>query len=449
MSQRGATGSTRDHLLDTGIAMWASTPVAELYGGYSVSAVAKAAGVTRATFYSYWPSTDAYLDDLLEHLVSVAPVGFDPDVADAVNRLTIVGSDVVTNFLAGADRQLRHLVEDPALYVRYGFLARLDDPVVRERLRAQYRRIDEDRIEVFRGVTTRWGRKPRPPLSWEQYTRIYTMVIETAALHHRLDPETLPAEIYGFVAMALTLVLTARIGDDRPIAEIAEPLNSFPAAGLRMREQAATSSSLVPPPVLRDADAIARAVIEASERLVGEGAWTELTLTAVAMAADTTERTVLNLFGSKPGLAAALFTERYVARAAQIEQTDDPLHDLRAHLALSAEELRRAPALTQSVLLVFAGAATGPAPGVLRGDPMAGIVDNVQRAQDAGLLDGSIDARSVSEMLRRTLLTQVAPLPAAMDPRADAVEVLLRGLQTGTEPSRTPDPGTTKAPTDP
>ena len=126
-------GGRRERRGTTGPASTCSTPASpcgaprrcrSCSSGYSVSSVAKAAGVTRATFYSYWPGTDAYLDDLLEHLVGLAPVGFDPDIGDAVNRLTVVGSDVVTNFLAGAERQLRHLVDDPSLYVRYGFLAR-------------------------------------------------------------------------------------------------------------------------------------------------------------------------------------------------------------------------------------------------------------------------------------------------------------------------------------
>lgn len=49
--------TTRARILQAGLDLWIDTPPAELFGGLNVSRLAKAAGVTRATFYAYWSTT--------------------------------------------------------------------------------------------------------------------------------------------------------------------------------------------------------------------------------------------------------------------------------------------------------------------------------------------------------------------------------------------------------
>ena len=434
MATRGSTSPTRRRILDAGIDLWGTLPVTELLAGYSVSSVAKAAGVTRATFYSYWPSTEEYLDDLLEHLLEVAPGGFDPAVGDIINRLTAVGTDVVDHLMEGSTRQLEHLATDPAVQLRYGFLTRYDDPVVADKLRQQYRAIDDERIAIFHEIMGRWGRVPRQPLTWESFTRTFTISMEAFALHHKLDPDTVPAELYGLVSVVLNLLLTARADDHRGVLDLAAPANTWPAQGLRMRRAREGQGPPLPPLELQgDPQRITRAIIDATERLLGDEGWAELTLTSIATAADTTERELLALFGSKPGLAAALFMERYGARVAALAPSDDPVADLRAHLALSREELSRSPALTQSVLLVFVGVATAPRPGLVSGDPLPLLRDDVARAQTRGLLRTDLDARVIAEMLRRAQLTEVAPVPWSAEPATDVVELILTGLRPGAE----------------
>ena len=134
-----ATTPTRRRILDAGFRMWVDEPPEVLFAGFTVSRVAKAAGVTRATFYSYWPSTDAYLQDMLEHLRDHRPDGYGQAVADAAGKVGTAGADVVTQLLAACDREFAIIRADPALRVRLAFLSQMDDPRVAEQLRARYR----------------------------------------------------------------------------------------------------------------------------------------------------------------------------------------------------------------------------------------------------------------------------------------------------------------------
>ncbi len=51
----------RERLLDAGIELFAELPPAALFGGLSVSALARRGRTTRATFYHHWPTLDAVL----------------------------------------------------------------------------------------------------------------------------------------------------------------------------------------------------------------------------------------------------------------------------------------------------------------------------------------------------------------------------------------------------
>ena len=124
-------GSTRERLIQAGFRLWLEEPPAVLFSGFSVSRIAKAAGVTRATFYAYWPTADDYLGDLASELVDGAhQLGYDRLVSTTAGTVGMSRGGAVGVMLESCAREFDRLVNDPALRVRLGFLSKMDDPEV-------------------------------------------------------------------------------------------------------------------------------------------------------------------------------------------------------------------------------------------------------------------------------------------------------------------------------
>jgi AcrR family transcriptional regulator len=405
----GATRSpTRGRLLDAGFRMWVDEPPVVLFGGFTVSRVARAAGVTRATFYSYWPSTEAYLADLVDHLATYTSVGYDKAVAAAAGQVGNAGSDVVSQLLAACDREFAIILEDPALRVRMAFLSQMDDPDVAAQLRARYRDAEALKVTNYTAVIDGWGREPRPPLDQERLQAVFAMLGDAMVARHVIDPEVMPAELYGQVVLAMLMMLTRRIDDTRDLPRLVDQINTWPALGLRLRgQQKADRASLTAPAL--DATT-ARSVVQTARLLLATMGWQELSLGEIASVVALSDEVLLRAFGSKSGLAMAIFNLNVCECLASLHRTDDPITDLRAMLAIGAEQLRRFPALTQSVALLLAGVAAMPMPDLVDDiDPIGAIVEQVGAAQEAGQLRADLDPRAFTTSLLRVMVADNAP----------------------------------------
>jgi AcrR family transcriptional regulator len=416
---------TRQRILEAGLALWQEEPPAELFGGYSVARVARAAGVTRATFYAYWPSTEAYFDDLLEHLTAREPEGYRPGVGQAVARIGSAGPEVSQQFLDACAMQLTGLLDDPALRVRLGFLSCMDDAHVAAKLREHYRSVERRTYDIYAHIRTSWGRENRPEITDVQLQAVFTALMEGLAARHRIDPEAVPFELYGRISVALLLVLTRRFDDPRTLDDLLVTINSWPAVGLRLRARRSDGGEPPPGPVL-DATGARRAV-EAARRELAATTWQNLTMGELAAVSNVPEEALLRAFGSKAGLAMAIFKLNVHDRYRTLRHTGEPVTDLRRMLAVSLDELRRAPALTQSVVLVHAGAASVPVPGIVDWDPIPTLLEQVRLTQEAGQLSADLDAATFTGTLLRVMLADSAPPTTAPWSGADAVELLLRG----------------------
>ncbi len=419
------TTPTRRRILDTGFRMWVDEPPEVLFAGFTVSRVAKAAGVTRATFYSYWPSTDAYLQDMLDHLQDHRPPGYDRAVADAAGKVGTAGADVVTQLLAACDREFAIICADPALRVRMAFLSQMDDPRVAEQLRARYRAYEEIKVAGYTRVIEGWGREPRPPLDHEIIQSVFQMLGDGMAARHLIDPEAMPEQAYGLVVLSLVMMLTRRIDDTRDLPQMIDQINTWPAMGLRLRGQQRGDRPLVTPTLDLST---ARAVAQTARQLLGTMGWSELALGEIASVMGLTDEMLLRAFGSKSGLAMMIFNLTLTERYAEMPRSGDPITDLRRMLVAMADELRRIPALTQSVVLLLAGIAAMPMPEIAsEQDPAPTLVAQVEAAQAADQLRSDLDPSDFAYSLVRVLLTENSPpIPAARS-GVDLAELVLRG----------------------
>lgn len=420
--------STRERLIQAGFRMWIEETPAVLFSGFSVSRVAKAAGVTRATFYAYWPTAEDYLADLAGELVDGAhQLGYERLVTSTAGSVGMSRGGAVGLMLESCAREFDRLVNDPALRVRLGFLSKMDDPDVAAALREGYRSAEAVKVEAYEKIGEQWGREPRPPFDDATAHAVYAMVGEAMAARHVIDPEGMPAELYGLVILGLMLFISRRYDDARTLPELIEHINSWPSVGAQMREQ---HRGLGPTTSTATLDATgAMEVVRAARRLHGTMGWSQLTITEIASVAGVTDEAVLRTFGSKAGLAIALLDIAVGERLAELPERElDPMSALRETLDIISDELRRDPALCQSALMLYAGAATMP-PGThaQNSHVRSTLRRQLDEAKAAGQIWEGIDTDALAIGLTRLLIAEHGPRPSNVSTPIDLTELVLRG----------------------
>jgi AcrR family transcriptional regulator len=423
-SRPPSTSATRRRILDAAVELWQQEPPSVLFGGFSVARLAKAAGVTRATFYSYWPSSADYLDDLLEHLADLDPREFDESVSQAVRTVEFASHELTTPFLAGCDAQLQSVIDDPALRVRLGFLSKMDDPDVARRLAERYRSLEARQWGVTSRMLHSWGREVRPPIEPHQLQALHAGLQEMLAARHVLDPESMPVQIYGYVALVLLLLLTRRIDDPRSVDDILGVADTWPAIGLQLLAQqdadAASRRQTLEPGMILDMTVRARS-------LLGALAWEDLHLADVGRSIGGNEELAMRAFSSKAGLGVSILALSTTERLKELDPTGDPLTDLRAMLEIVRDELEMRPAITQSILILFARETRFPAQTHMTWSPVPILADQIVRAIEAGQLTDEVEPTGLTWTLLRVILLDSAPGLRSRWSGPDAGELVLRG----------------------
>ena len=71
---------TQVRILEAGISLWNEGSISEVFGGMSIAKLAKRAGVTRATVYSYWPTLDEFYIDVVRYMSEFSTFGVSEEV---------------------------------------------------------------------------------------------------------------------------------------------------------------------------------------------------------------------------------------------------------------------------------------------------------------------------------------------------------------------------------
>jgi len=419
--------TARQRLLDAAFDVWLDEPPAVLFSGFSVSRVAKAAGVTRATFYSYWPTSEDYLRDLLVHLATREDdLALQHANTTTAGTLAVARSGAVDIMAAACEQEFQRLIDDPALRLRLGFLSKMDDPEVAEQLRAAYRKDEARKSQSYGVLADGWGREPRPPFTNESLHALFQSVSDAMAARHVVDPEMFPAQLYPLVVLGLMMFMTRRADDSRTLPELVQHVNNWPGVGSllqeRRRAEEASRTAITLDPVT------AWGVIRAARRMQGTMAWSELTLTEIGSVAGVSDESLLRTFGSKSGLAMAIIDVAVGERLDAQEPAAAPMSELRRITSVTADELRRDPGLAASALLIFTGGVALPARdmvdlSILR----ARLRTQIQAAQAEGQLRADLDADSLGATLVRVLVTDLAPNLTSTRSSIDLVDLVLTG----------------------
>ena len=413
--------SARRRMLDAASRIWSASSTSDMFAGLSVTEVARTAGVTRSTFYAHWPTTEAYLRDLVDHLADPVWGSTPTDTQSADSAFGAGGMRLLDRLLAASDGHVRALLDDPAFPLRMALMSRIDDPTLVDRLRVAH----YDAAGAYGRQTTQldalWGRVIRPPFEPHQLMMILGAMAEGTAQLHRLDPEGFPLTTYGLTAMAVLMVATRHRSDVRNAHEVLESINDWPTT--RSRPQPSVSSIDTAPPT----DAEIRDFLGEARRLADAEGWIELSLSRLAAQTTTPESRILRAFGSRAGLALAAYLLAVSERIDQLTPTDDALADLRSILAIKVDELQRTSVFAQSLAAILSGGSTYARPHSFEFDPRPRFVTAIERAQAQGHLDPTLDSGQLASILDDTVLVSNLRLTARNAIAIDAVELVLRG----------------------
>jgi len=191
---------TRTRLLDAGATLFAKRG----FAGTSVAVIAKHAGVTTGAIYSNFTGKEDLFAAVVERHMARQ--------AEEYRRLYSAGGSAPERLQSGGDRWMALIDEEPEyfpLFVEVWRVA-LTDPGIRRRLRSAYRKlIGELATLIGEGSAERW-----PEMDDEAIAAFASLVCALAdgmALHRTLDPERIPAELFGaFLRLVVEGVPSAR-----------------------------------------------------------------------------------------------------------------------------------------------------------------------------------------------------------------------------------------------
>lgn len=415
---------TQRRILDATFDVWASDPPATLFGGLSVARIAKAAGVTRSTFYAYWPTSEAYLHDVLRHLAtrsSLAPPG---RAVESLDTSAPRSPEMVDRFMHAATVLLDAAAEDQAFLLRQALLGKADEPEIATLLRDLYRAVEAPAVESFARNLHEWGREPRPPLHLPEIVAVITAMLDGLAIRRIFDPEMVPDGSYGYAMLSFLMFATRPLDDDRSLDAILDAANNWPAMGLalRLRQQTQGDQDFAPSDALTP-----REVIVAARRLLTRTNYVELTFAEVAAITRVPELTLQQWFGSKAGLGLGIYMLNVAERYDQIDPSLRGMDRLREMVEINLTEVDRQPALAQAVLLLLTGATANPRMSVLEWDPRPRMVEAIAEAIADGDLHTDLDPSQFSAVLQRVMTIDRTPPGSMFSRDIDATELFLRG----------------------
>jgi len=188
------------------------------------------------------------------------------------------------------------------------------------------------------------------------------------------------------------------------------------------------------------ADDLRASLLTAASDLLAEGGPEALTVRGIASAAGVSTMGVYSRFGGKEGVVDALLADGFRALLDEMRRRP-PSNDPRADLLACAQAYRRfALANPTRYEVMFATAWPGFEPSadslVCAAGTFAEVMANVQRALDAGVLDG-FEAHELAASIWATchglvsleIIDKRPPVLADDDPFDRTIEALIRGFE--------------------
>lgn len=269
---------------------------ADLVGSLGTRAIAARAGVSQASIFHQFGSVAGLaravvaqvfhpaavpLEQITAGLEAIKGAGLPVEAGDAYHR-----------------SEFARLTNDPGLRLRMGLWALgggESDAAYRDFLRAT-----DTLIAVFaEPLWSHWAREPRPPFTTASIVAAQVALLNGLAIRHLVDPEVSTPEHHSLVSSALTFVTLRPPGDHHDVADKLAEINYYPLRNSRSGR-----------PLEGRAAITGAALMTAAAELFGSRGYEETTVAQIARRARVSASTLYRSFGSKAGLAAALFSKQ-------------------------------------------------------------------------------------------------------------------------------------------
>jgi AcrR family transcriptional regulator len=419
----------RERLLDAGIELFAELPPAALFGGLSVSALARRGRTTRATFYHHWPTLDAYFTDLAAHAFDrYGPWQLDP--GRRLPNFLDPATSRIDALRAAAAGELEAAAANPTFAMRLILAANVDDPAIVPLLRTFHRERDEAAVEVTRFLWGLWHRAPRAPFTYASIAALWTALIDGLAMRQRIDPDFDAGGLFGAVAVALLPGTSRDLDEQADLVQWASTIDRFPTTSTAA--VVPTAAGMTP----QQRAELGAKVLRAAFHLLEERAWTEISVRDLADAAGVGEVAVFDAFGSKAGVAALVLSQYTHRRIVDLPPLPDAIDHLRQVMRTLRSVIREHRVLARATLLTVTDNAPGAMPDTATGLTYSHevIAEGIARAQQFGQIRADIPALPLALHWSRSILLEQVTHGVDGQAGFDLVDVLLTGVRTPTSP---------------
>jgi AcrR family transcriptional regulator len=211
-----ASQRTRDELLAAGHRLLVDAPAATAFSHLTANRVSTAAGRTTGAFFHQWPTIEDYLHDLLAYVMH-------PDRSEALRSTShaiatelAAGQPFTDALIAACTETVRVTTRDPQTIVELlAWVRSLHDEPFRRQMAQLYPGLDADATEIFSALIQLLGREPREPFTVEIIAATCTAVAQGLAGREALTPGFYPADLYAWIILTITPLMTRTPDDSR------------------------------------------------------------------------------------------------------------------------------------------------------------------------------------------------------------------------------------------
>ena len=292
----------RGRLVAAGISLVDELPLSRAITA-PTAAVAERAGVTTGSFFHHFPTAAAFAEAMvLEHLET--PDDGRENLDDLVASLThidlleIVRSSLTDTWQVYLDGDIRQRYRVAmALWAHHRHpLERAPDgyDTVGAVLRASTRVRQDEAADDWRAMLGATGREIVEPFDVDRLATALSALFQGLLVRHEIDPDAVDDALFADTSAALITALTVPAGSRIQLRDLMAPLEDLGQLSPQARSGARRRRET------RDR------VVAAIGEMFGPG-WEAVSTSQVAARAGVSNQTIVNLFGSPRGVAAATF----------------------------------------------------------------------------------------------------------------------------------------------
>jgi AcrR family transcriptional regulator len=224
-----ASQRTREELLQAGHRLLVEAPAPTAFSHLTATRVATTAGRTTGAFFHQWPTMEDYLQDLLAYVLHPERSITLRATAEKLAEQLADGRSFTEAIVSACSDTVEIATRDPQTIVELlAWVRSLHDEPFRGQVARHSPRLDADAATLYGSLVELLGRQPREPFTVEAIASVCAAVAQGLAAREALTPGFHPRQLYGWLILALTPLMTRAAGDNRTAAQYVTDLHLEP-----------------------------------------------------------------------------------------------------------------------------------------------------------------------------------------------------------------------------